>query len=137
MKKILNLGSGMKRRDDAVNVDLVASTGPDIVHNLNSVPWPLPSGHFSEVLAYDVLEHVDDLISSMEEIHRVCENAALVRITLPHFSSANAYTDPTHKRFLSYFSFHYFTGENQWTFCSDSRFERVSSQFVFLPNFAQ
>jgi SAM-dependent methyltransferase len=133
LKHILNLGSGEKKREDAVNVDLVQSTGPDIVHNLNIVPWPLPGDHFSCVYANDVLEHLDDLIAAMEEIHRVCQNGAVVHITLPHFSSANAFRDPTHKRFTSYFSFHYFTGQNQWAFYTDKRFRRRQSQIFFYP----
>src|ERR1700722_18034690 len=113
---VLNLGAGKKRRDDAVNVDLVSATNPELVWDLNRLPWPLPSNHFREVQANDVIEHLDDLISVMEEIHRVCAPGAVVRITVPHYSCANAFTDPTHRHYFSWFSFHYFTGENQWEF---------------------
>ncbi len=131
--KILNLGAGKKRRSDAVNVDLVANTNPELVWNLNQTPWPLPSDHFREVLAFDVLEHLEDVISAMEEIHRICVPGAIVRITLPHFSCANAFTDPTHRHYFSWFSFHYFTGENQWEFYTGCRFRRVTSQILFYP----
>ncbi len=131
---ILNLGAGRKRRPDAVNVDLVASTDPELVWDLNNLPWPLPSGHFREVLAYDVIEHLDDIIGVMEEIHRVCSPGALVKITLPHFSCANSYTDPTHRHHFSWFTFHYFTGENQWDFYTARRFKRVGSHLHFYPS---
>ena len=58
--------------------------------------------------AQDVIEHLSDTIRVMEEIHRISRNGARVHITVPHFSSANAYTDPTHCRLFSYFSFDYF-----------------------------
>jgi SAM-dependent methyltransferase len=130
---ILNLGAGRKRRSDAFNVDLVAGTHPELVWDLNRLPWPLPSGHFREVLAYDVIEHLEDLVAVMEEIHRVCAAGAVVRITLPHYSCANAFTDPTHRHYFSLFTFHYFTGENQWEFYTGRRFRRMASRLYFYP----
>jgi len=44
----LCLGSGRKKQEDAVNVDIVPSTKPDIVHDLNDAPWPLPDNQFDE-----------------------------------------------------------------------------------------
>ena len=131
---VLNLGAGRKRRADAFNVDMVAITCPQLVWNLNRMPWPLPSDHFREVLAYDVLEHLDNLVGVMEEIHRVCAPGAVVKITLPHFSCANAFTDPTHCHYFSWFSFHYFTGENQWEFYSGCRFRRLQTHLQFYPS---
>jgi SAM-dependent methyltransferase len=130
---ILNLGAGRKRRSDAVNVDLVADTNPELVWDLNRLPWPLPSDHFREVLAADVIEHLDNIVSVMEEIHRVCLPGAIVRITLPHFSCPNAFRDPTHRHYFSWFSFHYFTGENQWEFYTGCRFRRLASHLYFYP----
>ena len=132
-KRVLNLGCGEKQLPNAVNVDITSSTAPDVVHNLNERPWPLPSEQFVEVLAHDVIEHLDDVVATMEEIHRVCRDGAIVRITLPHFSSANAFTDPTHRHYFGWFSFHYFTGEHQFSFYTDVRFRRRSSQIVFAP----
>lgn len=61
----LCLGSGEKRLEDAVNVDLVSSTNPDIVHDLNERPWPLPSDSFNECYANDVIEHLVDIVGTM------------------------------------------------------------------------
>jgi SAM-dependent methyltransferase len=132
-KTVLNLGCGRKHREDAVNLDVTCDTDPDVVHNLNHVPWPFPDNRFSEVLAFDVLEHLGDIVSAMEQIHRVCQNAAVVKITVPHFSCANAFTDPTHRRFFGWFSFHYFTGENEFSFYSQRRFRRRRTQLIFVP----
>lgn len=131
---ILNLGAGRRGRADAFNVDRVAATSPNLVWNLDRTPWPLPTDHFREVLAYDVLEHLDDLVAVMEEIHRVCAPGAVVKITLPHFPCANAFIDPTHQHYFSWFSFHYFTGENQWDFYSGCRFRRLTSHLQFYPS---
>ena len=107
---ILNLGCGRKRVDGAVNVDCNAGVVADVTHDLNRRPWPFADNSFSEVLAYDVIEHLDDVVAAMEEIHRVCQPGARVKITVPHFSCANAFTDITHRHHFGWFCFGYFTG---------------------------
>ncbi|HKV55172.1 MAG TPA: methyltransferase domain-containing protein [Candidatus Binataceae bacterium] len=129
----LNLGCGKKKIDDAVNVDIASSVGADITHDLNERPWPLPDSQFSEVFAYDVIEHCDDIIATMEEIHRVSTDGAVVHITVPHFSCSNAFADPTHKHYFAQSSFHYVTGEHEFSFYTSSRFRRVASSIIFAP----
>ncbi len=135
-RTILHLGAGKKYSADAVNVDLVAATGPDIVHNLDVAPWPLPAGQFREVWAYDVLEHLTDIVRVMEEIHRVCADGALVKITVPHYSCANAFTDPTHRHYFSINSFNYFTGDNEFDFYTDRKFRKQTARIIFYPTLA-
>lgn len=132
-RSVLCLGAGRDHREGAYHVDIVADTSPDLVWDLNCFPWPLPDSQFKEVLAFDVLEHLDNLVKVMEEIHRITAPGAIVHITVPHFSSANAFRDPTHRHYFSWFSFHYFTGENQWGFYSACRFRRRRSSLVFYP----
>jgi SAM-dependent methyltransferase len=131
--RILNLGSGLRRLPGVINVDIVADTGPDVVHDLNLMPWPFPTSYFQEVHAYDVLEHLDDFLAVMREINRVAADGAVVKITVPHFSCSNAFTDPTHKHFFSWFSFHYVTGENDYGFYSSLRFKRRFTTLIFQP----
>jgi predicted SAM-dependent methyltransferase len=128
---ILHLGCGLKKRPDAVNVDCVASVRPDVVHDLDRRPWPFRENQFREVLAYDVIEHLDSTVAALEEIHRICEDGAVVRLTVPHFSCANAFTDPTHRHYFSSASFHYFTGDNEFPFYSEARFRRQLVRIVF------
>jgi SAM-dependent methyltransferase len=128
---VLNLGCGRKRREGAVNVDCTARTRPDVVHDLNVRPWPFPNDAFAEVFAFDVLEHLEDVVAAMEEVHRVCRNGARVEITVPHFSSANAFTDPTHRHFFSRFSFDYFDDAHDFGFYSAASFEVVRARVIF------
>ena len=127
----LNLGCGRKPVAGAINVDRTARTGPDIVHDLDALPWPFAEGQFTEVFAFDVIEHLADVVVAMEEIHRVCRDGARVEITVPHFSSGNAFTDPTHRHFFSRFSFHYFEGGHELGFYSPCRFRVVRSNLIF------
>jgi SAM-dependent methyltransferase len=130
---VLNLGCGQKRLDGAINLDRVAWVKPDVVHDLDQFPWPFEDNQFNDVRANDVIEHCSDVIATMEEIHRVSRSGAIVRITTPHFSSANSFTDPTHRYHFSYFSFHYFTSEHDFDFYSAKRYRRRQAQIIFHP----
>jgi SAM-dependent methyltransferase len=129
----LNLGSGRRYEPSAVNVDVTPDTQPDVVHDLNRRPWPFADDRFDEVEMRDVLEHLDDTISTLEEIHRVCRPGALVHIIVPHYSSNGAFTDPTHKRFFALASFDYLTAGHPNNFYTRARFSRVGGSLVFRP----
>lgn len=129
----LNLGCGLKPLPGAINIDQVAEVCPDLVLDLGHRPWPLPENHFEEVHAYDVLEHLDDIVGTMEEVHRICRPNAKVILTVPHYSCANAFTDPTHRHYFGAQSFNYFTGENEFAFYSSKRFRKSSTAIIFFP----
>ena len=132
-RRVLNLGCGLKHIAGAVNLDITPATNPDVVHDLNCRPWPFEDGEFEELSAYDVIEHLDDVVGALEEIHRISAPGAIVRLTVPHFSCANAFTDITHRHCFGYFSFHYVTGENEFPFYTSVRFKRRASNIVFYP----
>ncbi len=132
-REVLNLGCGRKHVAGAVNLDVTPDTGPDLLHDLNQRPWPLPSDHFREVLAYDVIEHLEDVMRTFEEIHRVCRDGAVVRVAVPHFSSGNAYNDPTHRRFFGYHTLDCFTEGHEHSFYTRARFRYRHRQIIFWP----
>ena len=124
--RILDLGAGRDRsRRGAVTVDRVASAGPDVVHDLDVVPWPFDRDSFDVIICKDVIEHVADVVKTMEEIHRVGRAGARVEIATPHYSCRNSWTDPTHRQHLGYFSFDYFTSAIQWDYYTAARFKLI------------
>lgn len=131
---VLNLGCGRKPLAGAVNVDVAPGLGADVVCDLNGRPWPLPSDHFREVFAYDVVEHLDDVVAAFEEIHRVCRDGATVKITVPHYSSPEAYTDPTHRHFFAYSTFEYFTEASELSYYTRARFRVRTRNIIFMPS---
>lgn len=135
-RTVLNLGCGRKHLPDVINVDLTAETSPDVVHNLNQRPWPFANDSFEKVFAYDVIEHLEDIPATMEEIQRISRPGAIVHITVPHFSSANAFTDPTHRHFFSKFSMNYFTHGHPTEFYSQARFHVRKAEIQFYPSLA-
>jgi SAM-dependent methyltransferase len=130
----LNLGCGPKRLAGHLNVDRVAAVRPDLVHDLDAHPYPLPDSAFSEVCAYDVIEHLADPVAFMREVWRLARPGAVLRITTPHYSCANAYTDPTHKLQLGLFSFDYFTAGHPWNYYGSEGFQIRHRHLVFTPS---
>lgn len=99
--RVLDVGCGSKKHPGAVGLDISADTDADVVHDLNVLPWPLEDDGFDQILLQDVIEHLDDLYGVFAELHRVARPGARVHLRTPHFSSALAYSDPTHVHYLS------------------------------------
>jgi len=108
MAKILDIGCGFQKRPGAVGIDLLSNSAADVFYNLNIFPWPFPNNEFDIIYATHVLEHLDDIIKTMEEIYRIAKPKARIVIEVPHFASRNMFTDPTHKHFFGARSFNYF-----------------------------
>ena len=132
----LNLGCGRKKFSDHVNVDVVANVEPDVVHDLDRYPYPFADSSFNEACAYDVIEHVADVPAFLREIWRVARPGATVKLTTPHFSCRNSYTDPTHRRHLGYFSWDYFTAGHPFSFYGSEGFLIHRREIVFTPSFS-
>ncbi len=67
----LNLGCGKDIKEGYINLDKWALGEVDVVHNLNLFPYPFKDNIFDEILCSHLLEHVNDLIKVMEELHRM------------------------------------------------------------------
>lgn len=68
----VNLGAGKtEKKPGDIFVDLRPFEGIDIVHDLNLTPWPFESGTVSEINAIHVVEHLESLLTFMDECHRV------------------------------------------------------------------
>lgn len=106
--KILDLGCGNKKRPGAIGVDFNEHTAADVIHNLNIFTYPFEDAAFDEIYLDNVLEHLDDVIRVMEEVHRICKPGGLVKVIVPYFRSVWAYIDPTHKKYFTVNSFSYF-----------------------------
>lgn len=133
-KKVLNLGCGRRKMAGAVNVDFFAEEA-DVRHNLDTFPYPFNDEEFDEIHAWNVIEHLKDTISVMNELHRIAKKDALVHIRVPHFRSACLYEDITHQRGFAWRSFDIFTenGEiyGEYSKKSFKIIERKYSPYLF------
>ena len=108
--RMLELGCGqVKRWERSIAVDFSPrSRTADIIHDLNSVPWPFDNSSFDGIIAEHVLEHLGPIVPIVEEAHRILKPGGILYVEVPHFSSHCYYTDPTHTHPFSARSFDYF-----------------------------
>lgn len=104
----LNLGCGMDKIPDAVNVDNNSAVEPDVLWNLDVIVWPFRGDTFDEVIAQDVIEHVARPLDFVKECWRVLKTGGVLRIRTPHWTNDNSWIDPTHLHHLHQDSFDYF-----------------------------
>jgi SAM-dependent methyltransferase len=130
-KKVLDLGCGARKTPGAVGLDRVRLDGVDVVHDLDVYPYPVETSSFDHIILRHVAEHVEDVVALMDEIHRIGRPGATIEIHVPHFTSCNAYTDPTHKHHFSLLTFDFFCGGTVHGYILKSRFKRVKRQLFF------
>ena len=96
----LNLGCGNKLLPDYINVDKYGT--PDVLKDLEELPWGWNDDSIDEILMVHVLEHLGQsteiYLGIRKEIYRICKNDALVKITVPHHKHEFFFDDPTHVR---------------------------------------
>jgi SAM-dependent methyltransferase len=129
--EILDLGCGLAKHPGALGVDNDPGVLPDVLHDLDQYPLPLPSDHFRLVHCQDVLEHIQDVGKFLREIHRVSRKGARVEIRTPHYTSWYAYNDPTHRHAFGYFALDRFTDTPGDSHRSSPLFRYVSREILF------
>ncbi len=113
----VNLGCGRSPLEGWVNVDIAPLPGVDVVADLETCrtqPLPFPDNAVSELQMSHVLEHIDDTLALMQELHRIAEPGAHLTIRSPYGSSDDADEDPTHRHRFFMNSFGYFSQPLYW-----------------------
>lgn len=125
----LDLGAGaVVRVPHALRADRARAVRPDVVLDVQT-PLPFRDRSLARVYCFDLVEHVPDVPALLAEIHRVLRPRGTVLITTPHFSCANAFTDPTHRHQFGWRSFDYFTADHPLAYYSAGRF-RIRRRFL-------
>lgn len=94
----LDLGCGASKQDGCFGIDTRDLPGVDLVHNLETFPWPLPTGCARAVILSHFWEHVKPWLTLdfMQELHRVCQDGASVFLAGPYGVEFRYQQDPTH-----------------------------------------
>jgi SAM-dependent methyltransferase len=133
----LNIGAGNDIRNGWINHDIAELEGIDIVHDLNKFPWPFEDEQFSEIVANDVLEHLNELIPAMEELHRILKSNGALHIKVPYWNSWGFHADPTHKLSFHEMTFTFFDPDKPYCierpYYSNARFHIVEECFYLAP----
>jgi len=142
-KEILEIGSGHTSRLGVVTLDFNQSVEPDILHNLDKIPWPIMDSHFDVVLMFSVIEHVENPLKVIEECYRILKPNGKIYLLTPHFSATASYTDLSHRWHFSGRSFDYFISGttlfgdygfySQARFVMDKRLISLHSVLNYIP----
>lgn len=104
VKKMVHELTPGREFDELVTLDI--SGTPDVVWDLEEIPYPFEDGEFDEIHAYEVLEHcgsqgdVEFFFSQFNEFHRILKPGGVFCGSVPHWQSIWAFGDPGHKRVL-------------------------------------
>ena len=98
----LNLGCGNKKLEGYVNVDFSEYCNPDVLMNLENIPYPFKSDSITEIRMKSVLEHLplhpESFFSIIKEIYRISSNGCAIYIECPHPTHRWQIVDFTHQK---------------------------------------
>lgn len=109
--KDLALGGDPTFSSDLIRLDIDPVHEPDIVWDLNDTPWPFDDNSFTEVHAYEVLEHLGSqgdyraFFAHFYEAWRILEPGGYLCGSSPAITSPWLWGDPGHTRAITPESF--------------------------------
>ncbi len=121
----LDVGCGLNKRAGAIGVDRIPGTAADVLADIDRGCLPFRDSAFGSASLIHVIEHVENVVRTMEELHRVLRPGGRLSIETPHYSDASSFADPTHRWHLNSFSFRYFTEEGGFAYYTPCRFRLV------------
>ena len=122
-RRILDVGCGIKKFPGSIGLDHNPRSNADLLCELDHFPWPLKDQCFDEVRLIHVIEHVGDVVRTVEECHRLLRPGGLLIVETPHYTDFSSFCDPTHRWHLNSFSFRYFGEDNAgYGYYSEARF---------------
>jgi 2-polyprenyl-3-methyl-5-hydroxy-6-metoxy-1,4-benzoquinol methylase len=126
-KDVLDIGCGRTKLPNSIGLDQLNLPGVDIVADLNQT-LPIEDESFEFVYSNQVLEHVENLIGLVYEVHRILKPGGTFLAHVPYFRSSWAYIDPTHVRCFTIQSMNYYvkgTPEYEYFRFDERAFEKL------------
>lgn len=109
----LDIACGENKNKGFVGIDIRPLPGVDIVHDLESFPWPVESESVRLAIASHIVEHIKPWFSVdfMNEVWRVLIPNGEFLIATPYPGSRGFWQDPTHCNGWNEATFQYFDPE--------------------------
>ncbi len=121
---MLDLGCGSRKVPGTLGVDVRRAPDVDLLADVARLPFA--DGSIDGIVTRHTLEHVDDMLTVVEECWRVLRPGGLLKVVMPNASCTfTSWLDPTHRRALFIESFQYFEPRNPLRYYSRARFETV------------
>jgi hypothetical protein len=146
LPRAANIGSGKDFDPDALNIDINKNVNPDVVANITDTEIfcknyttqrfgeiQLTDGCFNRIKLTDVLEHITDLTSAMDNLLRLLSVDGELVIDVPYDLSYGAWQDPTHVRAFNERSWLYYCDWHWYLGWDTARFDVVELQFIPSP----
>lgn len=134
--RVADLGCGRGKLGGAWGFDVRPHYGVDAICDLDRLPWPIKDNSLDLLLFNNIIEHMQDIIRTMGEIHRIVDQDGVVVIRTPHFSHPESFRDPTHRWHLTWESLDYFLDGNQKLgLYADFSFRVLHKELIFGKGF--
>ncbi len=125
----INVACGQIKMDGFIGIDKAKTDATDIIHDLETYPWPIEDNSVDEILCSHFVEHVKDLIKFVDEMHRIMKQGAKATIIAPYYANMRAIQDPTHVRSICEATFLYFN--EGWRKANKLEHYSIASDFDF------
>ena len=109
-KKVITFQEIPAEFQDLTTLDMDPGCKPDVVHDLNVLPYPFADNQFDEIHAYECLEHCGRqgdwkyFFDQFYEFWRILKPNGYLIATVPMWDSPWAWSDPQHCRVISKYS---------------------------------
>lgn len=109
----LDVGCGGNKQKGFVGLDIRKLDTVDIVHDAEQVPYPLPDGCCSTILASHLIEHIcpKKFIGVMNEWWRIMKVGGQLWVSCPYGVSRGFQQDPSHCNVITEATWAYFDPE--------------------------
>ena len=106
----LDIGAGENRQAGFVTLDRRPLPNIDIVHDLESFPYPLPNECCLTIIGSHIIEHLSPkvTIDFFNELWRIIKPNGQLALSTPYAGSPGFWQDPTHCNGFSEVTFLYF-----------------------------
>ncbi len=131
--RILDVGCGIRKYPGSIGIDNNPATKADVLVDLDHLPYPFRDSSFDQIRVIHVIEHVDSVIKTMEELARLAKPGGRITLATPHYTDFSSFCDPTHKWHLNTYSFRYFGDDNAgFGYYSPAKLREISCRVKLL-----
>lgn len=95
----LDIGCGPYKMQGFTGVDVQELPGVDVVHDLDTFPWPFEDASCEYIRAHHIMEHLSDNVKALDECYRILQPGEVLEIEVPTTDGWGAFSDPSHKSF--------------------------------------
>jgi glycosyltransferase involved in cell wall biosynthesis len=128
--KMIDIGGRFNSPEEFTSVDLKDA---DINVDLND-DWPFEDSSVYCIRAFDIIEHLSDIMHTMSEIHRVLMPGGYALIRVPSTDGRGAFQDPTHRTFFNINSFWYYTDRETARYIDNTTIRfKAATLFQYFP----